>query len=572
MYYYGYDYGYGSGPRMVGDLPLKEYSHFRSKLVGDSSDTRYCADSEQLFQIQFTLHYQSLNRNEVSIASTNTKTPYHEDVLPNWDAFVKRQENNDSLTSFTISNVELPPMPFFSDKLVPILKNSANHLVSLELSRNVLKNIGIASVAALLKSLRNLVSLVLKENQLTNEAGIKLLSKAMKKHPSLSHVDLSYCSLGESTSALSLILKGSEKLSSLVLDYNDFESDGMELIIKFLKSNTTLTALSLRHNTETKEGGKTLTQNFLKPIAQTLERSSLRELSLRGSDLTLATKVESKVLCDMLMHIDLSYNRIGVQGLKNVVTYLQGNPPLTGLNLAGNSFRKEAGASLMGVLKRNTNLAHLNLRHNSFSKASIPFIIDALKNNSTLLTLDLTDNKLKAKSGGRKEIIDKALFESTSLQSIIDSNHTCQVYLSSNSWGNRETHEAELRRINALDTAGQSIRFKVSLAMFTLKTIQFNPLAFQHISLELMPRLLEFVQQQVGYGGYGKNIWKVNRKERGKNHVLSRIYEVMTGWSMLPSLFERGPGKIKKKAVKKRKHAFAFKEADDEEWTPSKAN
>jgi len=74
--------------------------------------------------------------------------------------------------------------------------------------------------------------------------------------------------------------------------------------------------------------------------------------------------------------------------------------------------------------------------------------------------------------------------------------------------------------------------------MFTLKTIQFNPLAFQHISLELMPRLLEFVQQQVGYGGYGKNIWKVNRKERGKNPALSRIYEVMTGWSMMPSLFE----------------------------------
>jgi hypothetical protein len=30
----------------------------------------------------------------------------------------------------------------------------------------------------------------------------------------------------------------------------------------------------------------------------------------------------------------------------------------------------------------------------------------------------------------------------------------------------------------------------------------------------------------------------------------------------------RGPGNLKKKAVKKRKHAFAFKEADDEEWTP----
>ena len=31
---------------------------------------------------------------------------------------------------------------------------------------------------------------------------------------------------------------------------------------------------------------------------------------------------------------------------------------------------------------------------------------------------------------------------------------------------------------------------------------------------------------------------------------------------------QRGPGKKKKKAAKKRKHAFAFNEADDEEWTP----
>jgi len=40
----------------------------------------------------------------------------------------------------------------------------------------------------------------------------------------------------------------------------------------------------------------------------------------------------------------------------------------------------------------------------------------------------------------------------------------------------------------------------------------------------------------------------------------------------LPRATQRGPGKIKKKAVKKRKHAFAFKEADDEEWTPNEAN
>eukprot|EP00984_Skeletonema_dohrnii_P007590 scaffold2773_cov119-Skeletonema_dohrnii-CCMP3373.AAC.4 len=268
------------------------------------------------------------------------------------------------------------------------------------------------------------------------------------------------------------------------------------------------------------------------------------------------------------MHIDLSRNLIGVQGLKNVVAYLEGNPPLATMNLAGNILRNNVAALLMGALKRNTNLAHLNLRHNSFTKASVPCIVDALKNNSTLLTLDLTDNKIKPKSGGRKELVKNALFDSTSVQSIIDSNHSCQVYVSDNNWGNKDTHEVEIRKMNAFGNKGKTIRYKLVLAMFTLKTIQFNPRSFHRIPLELMPRLLEFVQQEMGHKGFGKDVWNASRKGKGVK-CLTRVYEVVTGWSMLPSLFERGPDKVKKK--KKQKQATKKRKRDDgKECIPGK--
>ena len=99
----------------------------------------------------------------------------------------------------------------------------------------------------------------------------------------------------------------------------------MDLIIKFLKANTTLTTLSLRDNVFGAKG--------VKALANTFEKNgdmALRELILAFNGLTLATKVESKLFyCDTLTHIDLSYNRIKMPGLQNIVAYLQNNPALS---------------------------------------------------------------------------------------------------------------------------------------------------------------------------------------------------------------------------------------------------
>ena len=138
---------------------------------------------------------------------------------------------------------------------------------------------------------------------------------------------------------------------------------------------------------------------------------------------------------------------------------------------------------------------------------------------------------------------------------------------------NNITNEIELRKINSLDVSvGEKIRLKVVFAMFTLKTDLFDPRSFYELPLELMPRLLDLVQREFGFKGYGKGI--VKRKTRGGDidPTLDRIFQTVTEWNTI-ELVNRGPGKLRKKPKKKKtrkRKRFGEEEEDcedDEEWT-----
>jgi hypothetical protein len=143
--------------------------------------------------------------------------------------------------------------------------------------------------------------------------------------------------------------------------------------------------------------------------------------------------------------------------------------------------------------------------------------------------------------GGRVELVNRAICDTTSLESIADSNHTCQLFLSSGKTlsQNSLTKEDEMKKINALDSEGQKIRYKVVLALFAINTDLFKPRDFERVPLELMHHLLDMVQHEVGYKGYGKEILKgTSRKVRknGFNPTLDRLYAVVMGWNT-PLLF-----------------------------------
>jgi Ran GTPase-activating protein (RanGAP) involved in mRNA processing and transport len=602
-----------SGPILVGDLPLKRQDDLYNvlnppsasnstslppvqRLLYFSQNWTHRRTARDLETLQILLHLEGQEEREINLVGgrnnwSDEQTCFHEEIRANWEQFAGVVGDKDQLEDLEIKNIAIPPSPFFAEKMVPSLQKPS--LVRLDLINCNLTSGDFESVAQLLKKLPALISLGLSRNEM-GASDAKSLSAAIAKHKTLSFVDLSKCGLNKSEDILPLILKGSKKLNGLDLSGNKFETESLMLIAKFLSTHKAITVLNL--------GGMKFDSESVTAFNKAVEKNkTLEEVSVASTEITLSTSIQrSLVLNDKLLHIDLSFNKLLMDAQRRIIKHVKRNPPLSILTLDGCGLSNKCAEGLCNALKRNTNLAHLDIEYNNFNDKSVPFFVDALRNNSTLLTLQMSGNKLKVQ-GGRKELIKGALCDSTSLQTIAESNHTCLVTLNSGNNGNYATHENEFRNINALDNEGQKIRYKVIAALYTLKTIELKQCDFQHVPLELMPRLIELVQQQMGYGKYGREVWKAPIRAKGSNPRLTRVYEVVHGWSMMPSLFavsyyhhsyvchhfvdiimcpnyfvalyhlfykQRGPGKKKKKAAKKRKHAFAFNEADDEEWTP----
>ena len=530
------------------NLPIKTAHYLESVLLSESEHPpppsecpfeRYMRwrKVRDLETVQVLLHLEGQETDAVVLRNESLRSDhfierrgYHEEILGHWKQFATAHADNE-LEVFEIADIALPPAPFFRDHIVPILQNDS--LMRLDLINCGLKSSDLSrGVAEVLKKCPTLISLSLAQNEIATEIDdAKCLSSAMAKHKELFIVDLSQCGLGESDDILSTILKGCKKLNSLDLRKNEFKSKSLALIAKFLSIHKTLKSLNV--------GGIKMDEKSVQALKDAVEKNkTLEELCLASSNNTLSTKAQFKlVLNDKLLHLDLSWVSLRTNGAKYIASHLKKNPPLAILGLRGSSLPNKSAESLCKALKCNTNLTDLDLRNSNFNDTSVPFFADMLRNNSTLITLDMTGNKMKIKSG-RKDLINQALCNSTSLQAIAESNHTCLLTLNNGRLGEKETHEEKFWNINALENEGQKIRYKVIVSLFTMKTIAFHPRHFQDVPLELMPRLLELVQFEMGYGKYGREVWKAPIRRKGSNPRLTRVYEVIHGWTMLPSLFE----------------------------------
>ena len=470
-------------------------------------------------------------------------------------AFGNAQKNRDGLELIKIDNIVLPPSPYFSDKFMPLLNNNNDTLTSLQLSNTDLGSEEIKCIAKFIKKNKTLSTLDLSGNKTDNVAAAKSLALAMKKHPELDFVNLSKCNLGgkitvprqENTPAhevegsvdvLAALLTGCKKLETLLLDNNGISSEkGVSLVAKFLANNKALTTVSLEGN---ELQGKVFDQAITK-------NTELRQLNMGRNKMAVPAFLKDgniNLTCIDLSQANGSYNGVsrygyasrgsmGIAGAKVIAKYLKGNPAVTDLNLSWNRLPSKAAGALASALKKNTVLQHLNLSGNNFNDKSVPSFVACLKKNSTLLTLDLCYNSIRVETG-RKELLRGAFCDtSDGLQSIATSNHTCALTMVEGTFKNDVTKEIETRNINLLDSEGMKIRYKVVMALFTFNPDLFHPRTFDEVPLELMPRLLELVQCEVGYGGFGVGVSKVTRKRRadGFNPTLRRLYQVVTEWN-----------------------------------------
>jgi len=239
-------------------------------------------DARNMERLERELNKQGKAKKEVSLVArryekvSHPTTYYHADLLPRWEAFVAAQMSNDdndeqsndddsvddestnnessndvrALEQFSIVRVQLPPAPFFAQKLMPIINNSRETLTTLQLRGCDLQSKDIVPISRFIKNNSTLNTLDI-EVKMDSMRDTKSLSKAIKNHPELAFVSLAKCGLGADAKILKVVLDGVCNVRSLLLEGNDIgvgESDGLDLVANFLTNNKNVTVFSIADN------------------------------------------------------------------------------------------------------------------------------------------------------------------------------------------------------------------------------------------------------------------------------------------------------------------------------------
>ena len=355
------------------------------------------------------------------------------------------------MESFKITNHHLPPSPWLGESVLPVLETFSSRrgkMTVLELSNCGLSSGDISSLTKFLARNETLTLLNISRNNIESVDTVKDLAKAIKKHPSLCIVNLAYCSLGGGSSdALEKILAACKTCDALEIGHTDFTPECVAVVTKFLRKKHSLSEFSLKGAIVDSDNKALLTDAITK-------NKSITKLCLHSNSLQLPGIIRNnkKIMNSFsrLTHLDMSFNKLPVQGAKVLAKLLENEDcALVTLVLSKNKLTTKGANALLPALKDNTTLKTLDLSHNWLSDGVADVVIDLLKNNSTLTSFDLSGNKLlKAvrkertadrwywrrcvarRDGARFMIMANALFDTTSLDAIANSNHTCAVLTS----------------------------------------------------------------------------------------------------------------------------------------------
>ena len=217
------------------------------------------------------------------------------------------------------------------------------------------------------------------------------LSKALSVNSSLTHLDLSWSSIGDSGAAsLSQALAVNSFLTYLDLGRNSIQDSGAASLSQALTVNSSLTNLGLSWNSIGDFGAASLSQALA-------VNSSLTNLDLSWNsigDSGAASLFQALAVNSSLTNLGLSVNGIGDSVAASLSQALAVNSSLTNLDLSANSIGDSGGASVSQALAVNSSLTNLDLRESSISDSGAASLSQALAVNSSLTNLDLSENSI----------------------------------------------------------------------------------------------------------------------------------------------------------------------------------
>ena len=304
------------------------------------------------------------------------------------------------------------------------------------------------------------------------------------------------CNVQLTSSVIALLtqaVKGKAIFKSFALVRNEFVNvrEGIDFAVKLVEDNPNLERFDWVDNEiESTEDARYL----VNAITTHPHIDDVRLENCFGEDIDGYEILRSLVTSGKsFAHIDLEGNNIRTGGGTEISDYLAANPTLKELFLAGNHLDDNDALLISHALRRNTNLQRLRLGRND-----ITYI-------------------------GREALLN-AIYDSTSLNSVSDCNHSCFIeciglFDIPNNDNNRGSKVNRARKIYHLlskrNREGSNVQHLNS---------EFED--EDDDSLALVPRVLESVYR-----------YSRNRQGRHPVHPLSIMYEILRSWEM-PALYE----------------------------------
>lgn len=301
----------------------------------------------------------------------------------------------------------------------------------------------------------------------------------------------------------------SSHFTSFILGDNNFGQRGIGFALNYLKSNSILKHFALVSN-------PIESIKDIKQICQTVEdHPSIEAVALgrcKGADMD------------------------GYEMLQMIMT--SGKNKLKGVDLSHNNISTGGGTFISDFLTDSPMLQILKLEGNQLDDNDAIVIAKALKHNTNLHTLDLTVNNI-SKSGW--VALHKAEFDDTSLNSVADSNHTCNIRYPSEG---DEIQGLDTSEMNGGDIGSEFtltpayVRDKKIYSVLSSQNRECSNVGhFDDIPVELLPNMLSTIQQYSEYHIHDQAPHRMRQSPHDVNS-LSVVYEICRFWDKSLAVFE----------------------------------
>ncbi|ELR15193.1 myosinI binding protein, putative [Acanthamoeba castellanii str. Neff] len=263
-----------------------------------------------------------------------------------------------------------------------IAKNRNSALTSIDWSNNLIKDAGVAALAAAVASMgHGLTSISLKGGDATKKGTVALCT-AFKKNVEMSRT-----------------------LTVLNLAGNKLDSDGTSALAAFVSGPNALQTLNI--------SGTAANLEMLLPAVMR-GCTELEKFNISHNKVTAKTGPELKKFlqsCGRLSELHMRDTAVPVQVVRDVIKAIIGNNFITDfqLDLAANKLGVLGANMLAGLAAEITTIKSLDLTDNDFGDEGMSIIADGLCHNSSLRELHLGDNWTRNKTKARSQAVDNLI-------------------------------------------------------------------------------------------------------------------------------------------------------------------